>query len=58
MTKPLWLADRQPCVDQHTPTPSGYLSFFEWVEKQARTHRNECCPACGLWAIWVPKGTP
>jgi hypothetical protein len=53
--RPVWLPDRQPCADQHTPTPPGYEEFFMWAEWKARTHDQTCCPDCGLWAIWVPK---
>jgi hypothetical protein len=52
-----WLADRKPCADRHTPTPSGYVAFFEWAEQMAKTHRCTKCPDCHLWAIWVPKET-
>lgn len=38
----------------HTPSPEGYLAWHEWAEKKSKTHRQERCPGCGLWAIWTP----
>lgn len=52
---PFWLAEQQPCAPQHTPCPSGYLAGHAWAEKMSKTHKQTRCPACGLWAIWVPK---
>lgn len=39
----------------HTPMPSGYGSWHHRAEALARTHDQQRCPSCGLWAIWVPK---
>lgn len=35
--------------------PDGYLDRAEWALEMLKTHRQKRCPACGLWAIWVPK---
>lgn len=45
------------CPDRakHTPCPSGYVAWHEWAEKKAKTHTQERCPTCLLWAIWKPK---
>jgi hypothetical protein len=40
----------------HTPQPRGYVAWHEWAEKMAETHKQERCPSCGLWEVWVPKG--
>jgi rRNA maturation protein Nop10 len=40
---------------KHTPHPDGYLQHAAWAEEKLKTHRQERCPVCGLWAIWVPK---
>ncbi len=50
---------RQSCPNamQHTPCPAGYMAWHAWAERMAITHRQLQCPECGLWAIWVPKGT-
>lgn len=37
---------------RHTPCPTSYVHWHHWAERKARTHRQEQCPACGLWAIW------
>lgn len=42
-------------AELHTPQPAGYLAWHAWAEIKARTHRQERCPECGLWAIWKPK---
>ena len=55
--EPLSLADRQPCSDSHTPSPPGYLDWHAWAERMAKTHKQQRCPECNLWAIWVPKQT-
>lgn len=45
---------------RHTKAPIGYVAWHEWAEKKARTHRQERCPNCGLWAIWkrIPEEKP
>ena len=40
---------------RHTKTPAGYLAWHEWATRMRRTHRQERCPRCGYWAVWVPK---
>ena len=44
-----------PNVAKHTKCPEGYLQWHPWAERKSKTHRTERCPACGLYAIWVPK---
>lgn len=44
-------------VCEHTPEPTGYLQWHAWAEEKAKTHIQERCPVCGLWAIWVPTDT-
>ena len=43
------------CPDpaRHTSEPRGYLHWHAWAEEMAKTHRQERCPRCGFWAIWV-----
>lgn len=51
--------------DRHTPEckhpvrlpgePHGYLDWHAWAEKKTKTHHQERCPHCGLFAIWLPK---
>jgi hypothetical protein len=40
---------------KHTPCPEEYLAWHEWAERKAKTHVQERCPHCGLWAIWVRR---
>jgi hypothetical protein len=44
-----------PHFHDHTPTPEGYLQWHAWARKMSRTHRQERCSGCGLYAIWVPR---
>ncbi len=48
---------REPCPNaaSHTPHPPGYVAHAEWAERMLRTHEQQRCPNCQLWAIWVPK---
>lgn len=50
-------AARDNCVNvsNHTPVPKGQLAHAEWAKQKANTHKQEMCPACGFYAIWVPK---
>jgi len=48
-------ADSCPNVAKHTKSPDGYLEFSAWADEKSKTHRQERCPGCGLWVIWVPK---
>lgn len=45
------------CPHPHTPCPDGYLDWHLWAEEMRRTHVQARCPGCGLWALWVPRGT-
>lgn len=38
---------------RHAVCPESYVAWHEWAEKKARTHRQEKCPVCGLWEVWV-----
>jgi hypothetical protein len=40
---------------RHTPAPDDYLAWHAWAEKKNKTHTQERCPICGLWAIWKPR---
>lgn len=44
-----------PHFEDHTPRPEGYLAWHAWADRMAKTHRQEKCPGCGLYAIWMPK---
>lgn len=45
-----------PCEHQRLPEePTAYVSWHTWARKKGGTHRQEQCPKCGLWCIWVPK---
>lgn len=47
----------EQCPDRakHTPDPPGYIAWFEWAAKKARTHTQHRCPACGFYVIWKRK---
>ncbi len=51
--KPYLLIEQPEC--EHTPHPQGYLQHAAWADEMLKTHRQQRCPICGLWAIWVPK---
>ena len=38
--------------------PTSYPDWHEWAAKKSRTHRQEQCPTCGLYHVWVPKEQP
>lgn len=44
--------------EDHTPCPEGYLQWHAWAETMSKTHRQEKCGGCGLYAIWTPKRQP
>ena len=50
----------EPCPRQelHTPAPSGYLQWHAWAQRMSKTHRQERCPGCDLYAIWRLRGFP
>lgn len=33
----------------------GYIAWHIWAAKKSQTHRQEKCPGCGLYKIWVRK---
>ena len=39
----------------HRTGPTGYIVRANWAENMLKTHRQEQCPVCGLWVVWVPK---
>jgi hypothetical protein len=50
-----WTRDTCPDRAKHTPCPSGYLAWWEWADRKAKTHDQQRCPTCLLWAIWTPR---
>ena len=41
--------------EMHTLHPVGYLQHYAWAAEMAKAFRQERCPGCGQWAIWVTK---
>jgi hypothetical protein len=35
--------------------PTGYVAWFEWLDKHGDKWRQERCPKCGLWVVWTRK---
>jgi hypothetical protein len=48
-------AETCPNAAQHTPEPAGYLAWYEWARRMAKTHRQTRCHVCHRWKVWVPK---
>jgi hypothetical protein len=47
-----------PRSDLHTPCPSGYVDWFEWMATmQHKGNRSVRCPGCDLYMI-VTGGRP
>lgn len=44
-----------PNIDAHTECPEDYLSWHHWAEAMDKTHKQERCGDCGLYAIWTPR---
>lgn len=44
-----------PNAKQHTPAPKGYIEWHEWARRKGKTHRQQKCPGCDRYEIWVPK---
>ena len=40
---------------KHTKCPVGYLEWFDWAERKAKTYKQIKCPECGLFKIWIKK---
>jgi len=43
---------------EHTPgqpRQGDYFGWYAYAERMSKTHRQQRCPTCGLWAIWVRK---
>lgn len=48
----------EQCPDaatRHTKAPHSYLAWHEWATKMGRTHRQERCPTCGFFSVWIPR---
>lgn len=43
------------CVEKHTLAPPNYVDWHRWAECKSRTHYQQRCLGCGLWAVWKPK---
>ena len=46
----------ETCQDHHThdqEMPAGYIARQNWFKRMAKTHKQEQCPVCGLWLVWV-----
>jgi hypothetical protein len=43
-----------PNREQHTDGRPSYPEWFDWADRMDSTHRQERCPGCGLYVIWVP----
>ncbi len=39
----------------HTLEPGGYLAWQNWAREMRRTHDQQRCPGCGMYAIWVRR---
>lgn len=44
------------CV-RHTRQPAGYQAWHAWAEQMSGKHEQVRCPGCGLFNVWVRKGT-
>lgn len=45
-----------PRWQNHTPgQPMGYLEWWAWARVMGKTHVQQRCRSCRLWAIWVPR---
>lgn len=52
---PEYPASKCPDKHLHTESPDGYLAWHAWAEKMSKTHKQERCPTCGCWVMWVKK---
>lgn len=47
-----------PIKDKHTPMPPGNpQNEAEYRQNLQKSHFQQVCPGCGLWAMWVLKTT-
>jgi hypothetical protein len=46
-----------PYEDEHTPSPQGYVEWFEWAEKMSEDHVQVKCKGCKRYVIWIPKSS-
>ena len=42
-----------PNEEAHTAQPAGYLQWYDWAARMAKTHVQIRCPGCDRWAIWI-----
>jgi hypothetical protein len=49
--------EKCPTRSLHTEGPDGYSAWHDWAEEMDKTHRQELCPGCRLYAIWTPRET-
>ena len=54
------IEDKDQCSNAHNHTvepmhKSDYLGWHRWATQMSETHKQIQCPACNLWAIWIPK---
>lgn len=49
------MQEEPTCEEQHTPAPSAYGAWHDWVRRMTKTHRQVRCTSCGLWKVWVPR---
>jgi hypothetical protein len=46
-------AEDCPDVTTHTPCPARYIAWHDWAQQMNVRHRQQRCPRCGFYAIWV-----
>lgn len=44
-----------PNIEDHTPSPEGYLQWQAWAESMGKTHKQRKCTGCNRYVIWEPK---
>lgn len=49
--------DACPDAANHTPSPDGYLAWHAWAARMGQGHRQVTCAVCGLYAVWIRRGT-
>jgi hypothetical protein len=48
--------DRPDLVDEGCgPNKRGMLAWMNYAEEMTRSHRQQQCPTCGRWHIWVKR---
>lgn len=46
------------CGAVNKDEPIGYIDWHAWAERKKKTHKQQQCPDCGLWHVWVPLPAP